>query len=102
MMNPADLMDMIRRGQGPTIVDVRSRWEYVRGHVPGAIHVPFWATIFQASRIPVPAEGDIFLCCEHGPRAAVAKAALRLRGVPRVVLLKGHMIAWRKAGLPME
>lgn len=96
-MQPDDLMEMIRRGDAPTIVDVRSRWEYERGHVPGAIHVPFWAACFRASRI----QGPVVIYCEHGPRAVLARAALFLRGFRSIEYLAGHMIAWRRSGLPL-
>ncbi len=35
------------------IVDVRSALEYRRGHVPGAVHLPFWAAAFR----PLPHAG---------------------------------------------
>ena len=35
-------MKQIAAGTAPVIVDVRSAAEYDDGHVPGAIHLPFW------------------------------------------------------------
>ena len=37
--------------------------------------------------------------CGHGPRAWIAARALRRRGFADVRYLKGHMAAWRRAGL---
>jgi hydroxyacylglutathione hydrolase len=40
--------------------------------------------------------------CEHGPRAVLARSLFLMLGVRPVAYLKGHMSAWRQAGLPME
>jgi rhodanese-related sulfurtransferase len=85
-------------GRAPVIVDVRSRAEFRSGHVPGAINRPFWALAFSPPRQP----GPLVLYCGHGPRAHIAKALLRLRGVHDVSLLEGHMAGWRRDGRPEE
>ena len=85
-------------GQSVAVVDVRSRREYVAGHVPGAVHMPFW----QALWAPLPDAATVVLYCGHGPRAGVAHAALRLRGVGHACLLGGHWTGWRRAGRPEE
>lgn len=77
------------------VLDVRSAFEFRRGHIPGASHFPFWAALF---RLPtVTAAAPVVLYCGHGPRAWIARAALRLRGVRQVHLLDGHMAGWRRA-----
>jgi len=45
---------------------------------------------------------SIVIYCENGPRAKLAKLALRMVGFTQVVYLTGHMSSWRKAGLPIE
>ena len=83
------------------IIDVRSAREYASGHVPGAVHLPFWK-ILSGHLLPSAARSDgLVVYCEHGPRAWIAKTALRLRGIRGVGLLQGHMRAWRKAGKPL-
>ena len=49
-VEPSDLLALIESGAAPTIVDVRSRGEFAEGHVPGAIHVPFWNAFRRAMR----------------------------------------------------
>jgi hydroxyacylglutathione hydrolase len=92
----------IEAGSAPTIVDVRSRSEFERGHVPGAIHIPFWAVMGRASEIPTPRDVPVVVYCAHGPRAGMAKAGLKMSGFRSVVYLEGHMTAWEEAGLPQE
>ena len=98
-----DLLARIQSGDPPPIVDVRSAGEYREGHVPGALHVPFYSAIGRADEIPA-AQGaePVVLYCEHGPRAGLARMGLWLTGLGRVVYLEGHMTAWRADGLPIE
>jgi len=84
------------------ILDVRSRGEYQRGHVPGAVHVPFYATWSRYSELDVAADEPIIVYCEHGPRAGIAKLGLRMAGHQDVVYLDGHMHDWKARGLPLE
>ena len=84
------------------IVDVRSSGEYESGHIPGAIHIPFWAILTRHSDIPSAHDEPVVIYCENGPRAKLAKLCLKMVGFEQVVYLTGHMSSWRKAGLPVE
>lgn len=84
------------------IVDVRSFDEYKSGHIPGAISIPFWSVFTRHSNIPSAHDEPIVIYCENGPRAKLAKLALRMVGFKQVVYLTGHMSSWKKAGLPIE
>ena len=84
------------------ILDVRSRREFDSGHVPGARHLPFWAAFTRAPALSAGPDTPITVYCGHGPRAWIAKAALRARGFRHVCLLAGHMRAWKRAGKPLE
>lgn len=98
-ITPTALLAQIEAGTAPTILDVRSRREFVNGHVPGARHIPFWILPARTSEIPASQADPIVVYCGHGPRAYMAGAALRLSGFRRVVYLEGHMLQWRQAGL---
>jgi rhodanese-related sulfurtransferase len=87
--------------QGATILDVRSAWEYERGHVPGARRVPFWSPS-QLSNLQVSHDAPVVIYCELGPRAAWAKWTLQVAGYRNVRYLDGHMAGWREAGLRQE
>ena len=96
----SELLRLIEAGRAPTVVDVRTRREFDGGHVPGALHIPFWAVLGRTSEVPTPSTSPIVLYCEHGPRAGLAKAAFRLSGFEQILYLEGHMSGWKKAGLP--
>jgi len=99
-----DLLAQIESGTPPPIVDVRSQGEYDTSHVPGAVHIPFYSLLAQREQIPAPAQAGqpVVLYCEHGPRAGLARAQLWLAGVGPVAFMEGHMIAWKRDGLPVQ
>ena len=99
---PEALLASITAGTAPVIVDVRTRREYDAGHVPGAIHVPFYTLLVRQDDIPGPRDRPVVVYCEHGPRAGVARFALRLTGFTDVRYLDGHMSGWKDRGLVQE
>lgn len=96
------LLEAIRSGKAPLILDTRSDYEYQQGHVPGAQHFPFWKSYWLAADLTQPADAPVVVYCEHGPRASIARFALKQRGFTRVLTLNGHMSGWKRAGLPVE
>jgi phage shock protein E len=101
-MTAADLMERIRAGIAPVILDVRSRGEFAGGHVPGARHIPFWQMSSHVETLAPLKDQEIVVYCGHGPRAHVAAAILRRAGFAHVSYLEGHMKRWRELSLPLE
>ncbi len=99
---PEILAGQLAADESPLVVDVRSQYEYTSGHVPGAVHLPFWKAPLLIPRYAASKEADVVLYCEHGPRAVLAARLLRLRGYHNVRLLKGHMHRWRREGRNLE
>jgi rhodanese-related sulfurtransferase len=98
----AQLLAAIEAGRAPAILDVRSRREFTRGRVPGAIHVPFWVLPARMSDVRGSKEGPVVVYCGHGPRAWFARAVLRWNGFRDVALLEGHMSRWVREGMRQE
>ncbi len=101
-VSPEDLYASIRVGTAPAIVDVRTASEYAAGHVPGAVHVPFYSVWRDSSPIPPSKTEPVVVYCAHGPRAGLAKLGLWAAGYQDVRYLKGHMAGWKKRSLPLE
>jgi len=87
---------------GPIVVDVRSQFEYWRGHVPGAIHIPHDEMAARSDELAQYRERGIVLYCEVGGRASHAEAALNAAGFDNIKQLEGHMRGWRAAERPTE
>ncbi len=96
------LLHQMLEGQAPYIVDVRSQSEYDRDHVPGAVHIPFYAINDGLAEIGFSKKDPVVLYCEHGPRASIASFMLFLAGYAKIYSLEGHMKGWRANEFPLE
>lgn len=101
-MQPQELLNRIKSKQAPSVIDVRTGFEFRTGHIPGAIHAPTWKIMLRLARIPSEKDAELVVTCALGPRARIAKALLSAFGYRNVVLLVGQMAGWRQAGLPQE
>jgi len=99
---PEALRRQIDEGTAPVIVDVRTKREYDAGHVPGAIHIPFWQVGRRWHALAHLREQPVVLYCGHGPRAHIAGAMLMRRGFTGIAYLTGHMKKWTESNLPVE
>jgi glyoxylase-like metal-dependent hydrolase (beta-lactamase superfamily II)/rhodanese-related sulfurtransferase len=84
------------------LIDVREPAEFTGelGHVPGATLVPL-ASLPDAAAAWDP-QRDIVLVCRSGGRSARAAMDLAKRGFRHLYNLRGGMLAWNEARLPVE
>ncbi len=90
-----DLHTLIESGEA-VVVDVREPFEWIEGHVPGAIHLPMFEAVARAADLP--ADRPKAVVCAGGLRSSTTISALK-RHVPGPWLnVTGGMGAWLKAG----
>ena len=101
LVDAQELVARIEAGTAPTIIDVKSRWEFERGHVPGARHFSFWNIASHADEIAVPkAAGDRGLLWYRSPGEVGVDVASAMWLWTRQRLLDGHWAAWVHDGRP--
>lgn len=61
------------------IIDVRSRMEFMGGHVDGSINIPLQEIPEHVEEIK--SMGDIILCCASGNRSGQAVNYLKAQGI---------------------
>ena len=101
-MKANELLKRIESKNAPVIIDARTGVEFKRGHVPGAIHAPSRKILLKTATLPKDTSAELVIYCEHGQRAWIAKKLLAARGYTNTALLEGHLMDWKKAGLPLE
>lgn len=95
LLTPTDLAARLAGADAPFVLDVREEHELAAGVVPGAVHIPVGAlTGDPTAGAGVPTDRDVVLVCRAGPRAELAATALRARGLERLFVLDGGMLAW--------
>ena len=85
------------------VVDVREREEVTAspmGLVPGSIVIPLSELRDRVSEVPD--DRPVVCVCPAGARSAIAAAILEKAGASAVANLRGGLLAWRAAGLPIE
>ena len=83
------------------VVDVRSADEFKEGHLKGAVNIDQGQSDFIAKAKKVlPTEKTIAVYCRSGRRSANAAGRLAAEGY-KCVNLKGGIVAWKEAGMPV-
>jgi rhodanese-related sulfurtransferase len=92
-----DVCERVEAGEPLQLVDVRSRAEWLQGHLPGAISLPLLTISSAASSIDF--SKPSLLYCQQGYRAATAASLLMRESIANVGVLMGSEGAWQ-AGHP--
>ena len=95
------VIEMQRRGDDVTFVDVREQHEWNLFRIAGAIHIPVARVRDEAPR-RLQTDRTILLYCARGGRAATAAATLAELGFANVLSLEGGLMAWVNAGGALE
>jgi len=98
-----EITENLESGQGPLLLDVRTKREFVSGHLPGAQHVPVGELSERVDEIREASQDrEVVVYCERGGRALKAGRVLLEAGFPKIGHLQGDMAAWRSQDLPIE
>lgn len=82
------------------IVDVRSRDEFARGHIPQSINIPLEElpqALPRLQQLP-----KVILSCQSGNRAQQAYTQLSAQNVRPLYVLAGGLHGWRGAKRPVQ
>jgi len=100
--NVADVKRRMGSGENFLLVDVREDHEWVKGHLPGAVHMGR-GIIERDIETHVPDTGaKVILYCGGGFRSALVADNLQKMGYTNVESMDGGWRGWNEAGLPTE
>jgi rhodanese-related sulfurtransferase len=89
-----------RGRDGAILLDVRETDEWQSGHAAGAKHIPLGQLRARLSSLR--RDREIVTICLSGNRSGRAAAELRRAGFTDVRNMAGGMVAWTRAGLPVQ
>ena len=96
----AEVTPLLRGRRLVQLVDVRSRAEWLKGHLPGAISIPLLDLDSKANSIDPSKKSLVY--CHEGYRATTA-ASLLFRGKSdNIGILIDGVEGWSACGLPLE
>jgi rhodanese-related sulfurtransferase len=108
----AEAVDLMTKSRGTfglsgapnaTWLDPREEAEYAKGHIPGALNLPF--SRLDAEQAVVLQGIEVIVVYDADSDAALSMAAakhLMDRGHKEVCVLKGGLKAWKRDGNPVE
>jgi len=94
---PEEFDQLRAQHPGTILLDVRSRNEYIQGHIDGSTLVPLDQLSASMTQLAA-AESPIIVICHAGSRAASAAGAIRRAGKADVHVLGGGVSSWAGQG----
>jgi rhodanese-related sulfurtransferase len=100
MLAVDELEKVVARAADETVylVDVRTRDEFVAGHVPGFAWMPGGQAVQRADDTVAVRDATIVFCCDGTVRAAVTASWYRQMGFANVYAVRGGTAAWTASG----
>lgn len=99
-VHAAEIVEKIARKEKFTLLDVRSREEFLAGHLPGAISI-YLGELPQHLK-EIPGERPLITFCGNGRRAIIAASLLKINGFDQVEACLGSMQACSEIGCPIQ
>ena len=84
------------------VVDVRPMADFSNGHIINAINIPMNGFNNQLNRLEKHRDKPVIVACRSGAQSGSACKALRKEGFEKVFNLKGGILAWQDANLPVS
>jgi sulfur-carrier protein adenylyltransferase/sulfurtransferase len=96
----ADARGEIEGGE-TKLIDVREQHEWDEAHLDGATHVPQGELLERIEEVVPDRSQPVLLYCRTDNRSSRAADALRRLGYDNVRVLRGGIVGWQEAGLPV-
>jgi hydroxyacylglutathione hydrolase len=94
-----ELAEWLEQGRDVAVIDVREPFEWLEGHIEGALHLPMLEA--AARRAEVPADRPKAVLCAGGLRSSTVISALTRHGIQGFSNVTGGMAAWLRSSYPI-
>ena len=99
-VDPVGATELINH-QDAVILDVRPMADFQKGHIVNAINIPMNGLKKQLQQLERYKDRPIVVSCRSGAQSSVAVKLLKKHGFERAVNLRGGILAWQNANLPV-
>ena len=83
------------------ILDLRSAEDFAKGHILNSVNLVA-ATLDEKQReLEKYKDKTVILCCNQGQESVRVARTLKMKGIEKLYCLKGGIIAWQNANLPL-
>jgi phage shock protein E len=84
------------------VLDIRTPPEVAQARLPGAMALDYYAPDFAQQLAQLDRSATYLMYCRSGSRSASARGLMTQLGFEDVVDVRGGLIEWVDAGLPLE
>ena len=88
-----EIKEIMKNNDNAILVDVRSRQEYLEGHLNGSVNIPLYELEQCCERTLKDKEAIIIVYCQYGARSKKAIMLLKRHGYRNLYHLKGGLDA---------
>ena len=92
------LVEMNWRNPDFVILDLRGADDYARGHLQGAVNIPFGTSTFRDELARLDRGKTYVVYCRAGGLSIETREMMRRMGFSEVTVMEGGYLAWRRAG----
>jgi len=100
-VEPVGATDLINH-KDALVVDVRPAADFAQGHIINALNIPMNGFKKQIGTLQKHKDRPIVVTCRSGSQSTMACQQLRKEGFSDVHNLRGGVLAWQSANLPLS
>jgi len=100
-VDPAGATDLINH-KDAVVVDVRPTADFAKGHIINSLNIPMNGFNKQIGTLQKFKDKPILVTCRSGSQSSAACQRLRKEGFEDVHNLRGGVMAWQNASLPLS
>lgn len=93
---------MLKTDKTIAVLDVRTGWEFKRGHIDGATNVNYLIPGFSSKARQLDPSIRYLVVCKTGHRSTRALSRLEKAGIRQLIHLDEGMDGWKKMGLKVS
>lgn len=97
----AEYQQLLNNKKDVQLIDVRTPSEFAEDHLPKAVNIDYNAGDFQSKMQQLDKSKPVFIYCLSGGRSGRALRWMAEAGFKEVYNLKGGILQWKAAGLPV-
>ncbi len=94
------LVSMMNKDEA-VVLDVRDSTEFSKGHINGAVNIPFAALTNRVKELEKYRSQTVVIACKMGQHSGLATNVLRKEGFEDVAKLRGGLMEWRAQNMPV-
>lgn len=99
-VSPAQL-SLLMNNENAMVLDVRADKEFRKGHIVGAMNMPYAQLNDRIDQLDKHKERPLVLVCKMGTTTGSVAKRLRARGFEKVYRLNGGMMEWSASQMPV-